>query len=174
MSVDWLDAVILLTFFWFGFTGFASGLLRSGVTLVAFVLGAFLAILLYPRLAYDLRIMIPDDTVARILAVIAIFAATGLAGQIVAVLLKPLVAVFFFGPLDGLGGLVMGLFKALILVEFALVVLVQFQSRSSVLAGLLNHSLLSSYILKDMPLLGSIIPPAFRQAVNQFISGVGG
>jgi len=174
MSVDWLDAVILLTFFWFGFTGFASGLLRSGVTLVAFVLGAFLAVLLYPRLASDLRIMIPDDTLARIFAVVAIFAATGLAGQLLAVLLKPLVAVFFFGPLDGLGGLLMGLFKALILVELALVVLVQFQSRSGVVAGLLDHSLLSAYFLKDVPLIGSIIPPAFRQAVSQFTSGLGG
>jgi uncharacterized membrane protein required for colicin V production len=173
MSVDWLDAAILLTFFWFGFTGFASGLLRSGVTLVAFALGAMLAILLYPRLASDLRIMIPDDTVARILAVVAIFAATGLAGQLLAVLLKPMVAVFFFGPLDGLGGLVLGLFKALILVELVLVLLVQFQGRLGIIGASLDHSLLAAYLLRDMPLLSSILPPAFRQAVFQFTGSAG-
>jgi uncharacterized membrane protein required for colicin V production len=172
MSVDWLDAAILLTFFWFGFTGFASGLLRSGVTLVAFFLGAVLAVLLYPRLASDLRIMVPDDTVARILALVAIFAATALAGQLVAVVLKPMVAVFFFGPLDGFGGLILGLLKAFILIEVFLVVLVQFQGRSGAVAGVLGHSLLAAYLLKDVPLLNSIVPPAFRVAVNQFVGGL--
>lgn len=173
MSVDWLDAVILLTFFWFAFTGYAAGLLRSGVTLVAFVLGAMLAIVLYPRLASDLRIMVPDDTVSRILAFVAIFAATGLAGQLIAVVLRPMIAVFFFGPLDGVGGLLLGLFKALIVVELGLVVLAQFQGRLPVLGSALDHSLLAGYLLRDVPLIGSIVPPAFRQAVNQFIGGSG-
>jgi uncharacterized membrane protein required for colicin V production len=173
MSVDWLDAAILLTFFWFGFTGFAAGLLRSGVTLLAFLLGAMLAIVLYPRLANDLRIMIPDDTWARILALVAIFAATALAGQLAAVVIKPMVAVFFFGPLDGLGGLILGLVKAFVLVELLLVVTVQFESRSGIVAGILDHSLLSTYLLRDMPLLNSILPPAFRQAVMQFTGAPG-
>ena len=173
MSVDWLDAAILLTFFWFAFTGYASGLLRSGVTLVAFVLGAMLAVLLYPRLASDLRIMVPDDTIARILAFVAIFAATALAGQLIAVVLRPMIAVFFFGPLDGLGGLLLGLLKALIVVEIALVVLAQFQGRLPILGNALDRSLLATYLLRAVPLVGSLVPPAFRQAVNQFIGGSG-
>jgi uncharacterized membrane protein required for colicin V production len=171
MNVNWLDVAILFTFFWFGFTGFASGLLRSGVTLIGFIFGAILAGLLYQRLANDLRIMIADDTVARILAVIAIFAATALAGQLIAVLIRPLVAVFFFGPFDGVGGLVLGLFKALVLLEVILVVLVQFQSRSAAVSSLLDHSLLSGYLLRDVPLLGRLVPGAFRQAVSQFANG---
>ena len=49
MNVNWLDAAILLTFFWFGFTGLAAGLLRSGVTLIAFIIGLVLAGLFYQR-----------------------------------------------------------------------------------------------------------------------------
>lgn len=168
MNVNWLDAAILLTFFWFGFTGLAAGLLRSGVTLVAFIIGLVLAGLFYQRLANDLRVMISDDTALRIISVVAIFGATALAGQLLAVLLKPVVAVFFFGPLDGLGGLVLGLVKAFVIVEVVLVVLVQLQSRSTIVSGTLGHSLLAVHFLRDVPILSGLTPPAFRQAIDQF------
>lgn len=168
MNVNLLDAAILLTFFWFGFTGLAAGLLRSGVTLIAFVLGLILASIFYPRLASDLRIMISDDTVVRIVALVAIFASTALAGQLLALLLKPVVAVFFFGPLDSVGGLVLGLLKAFIVVELALVVLVQLRSRSGLVSDTLDHSLLTVYFLKDVPLLTQLLPAGFRQAVTDF------
>lgn len=172
MNVNWLDAVILLTFFWFGFTGLAAGLLRSGVTLIAFVFGVILAGLFYQRLANDLRVMIADETVVRVVSLVAIFASTALAGQLIALLLKPLVAVFFFGPLDGLGGLVLGLFKAFIIVELVLVVLVELRSRSVIVSDALGHSLLTAYFLKDVPILGQLLPASFRQAVDQFIGSL--
>jgi uncharacterized membrane protein required for colicin V production len=171
MNVNWLDAAILLTFFWFAFTGLAAGLLRSGVTLIAFVFGVILAGLFYQRLSNDLRVMIADEAVVRIVALVAIFAATALAGQLIAIIMKPIVAVFFFGPLDGLGGLVLGVFKAFIVVELVLVVLVQFRSRSSLVSDTLTHSLLAFYLLRDVPILGHFIPAGFRNAVDQFTNG---
>jgi membrane protein required for colicin V production len=168
MNVNWLDAVILLTFFWFAFTGLAAGLLRSGVTLLAFVFGIILAGLFYQRLSNDLRVMIADETVVRIVSLVVIFAATALAGQLIAILMKPLVAVFFFGPLDSVGGLVLGIFKAFIVLELVLVALVQFRSRSSLISDTLSHSLLAFYLLRNIPILGHFIPAAFRSAVDQF------
>src|SRR5712692_5844395 len=101
MTVNWVDAAILLTFFWFGFTGLTGGLLRSGLTMVSFILGVVLAGLFYERLAGDFRVIFGDNTAVKVISLIAIFAATALAGQVLAILLKQVAAILFFGPLDG-------------------------------------------------------------------------
>jgi membrane protein required for colicin V production len=166
MNINWLDAAILLTFFWFGFTGLTAGLVRSGLTMLAFLLGVVLAGLFYQRLASDLHVIIGNETAAKVVAVLAIFGAASLAGQLLAIFLKQAVAVLFFGPLDGAGGLVLGLIKAFILVELVLIVFVTY--RYGVMTDALNHSSLASVFLDHVPVLTHILPSDFRNAVNQF------
>lgn len=166
MNVNWLDAAILLTFFWFGFTGLTAGLVRSGLTMLAFLIGVVLAGLFYERLANDLHVIISNDTAARAVAVLAIFGATSLAGQLVAIFLKQAIAVLFFGPLDGAGGLVLGLIKAFILVELVLILFVTY--RYGPMTTALDHSRLASVFLDHVPVLTNFLPSDFRNAVNQF------
>jgi len=166
MNVNWLDAAILISFLWFGFTGLTAGLVRSGLTMLAFLIGVVLAGLFYQRLASDLHVIIANDTAARIVAVIAIFAATSLAGQLLAIFLKQIVSVLFFGPLDGIGGLVLGLIKAFILVELVLILFVTY--RYGLMTDAVNHSLLAPAFLNHVPILTNLLPSDFRNAVNQF------
>ncbi|MGI8553345.1 MAG: CvpA family protein, partial [Dehalococcoidia bacterium] len=122
-GVNWLDAVILLIFFWLGFVGLTAGLLRSGVAMLAFVVGVFLAGVFYQRLALDLASVLPaktSSTIVQGLALITIFVAASLAGQLLAVSLKQVAAALFFGPLDQIGGLLFGLAEAFVLIELLL------------------------------------------------------
>src|SRR6266702_1916817 len=168
MNVNWLDAAILLTFFWFGFTGLISGLLRSGLTMLAFILGVVLAGLFYQRLANDIHVIISDDTAVKIVSLLAIFAATALAGQLLAILLKQVAAVLFFGPLDGAGGLVLGLIKALVIVEMGLILFAEFRNKVPLMSDALGHSFLAPYFLRNFPIVTRLLPSEFRDAVDTF------
>jgi membrane protein required for colicin V production len=169
MSVNWVDAAILLVFFWFGFTGLVAGLLRTGITLLSFLIGIILAGLFYQRLASDLRLIIPNEALVRVISLLAIWLATALAGQLLAAMLKQAASLFFFGPLDGLGGLMLGLAKAFILVELVLIAAVAFRGQSQFVASALSHSVLVPLFLRDLNVLVPILPGEFRDAVTQFL-----
>lgn len=166
MNVNWLDAAILLAFFWLGFTGLTAGVVRSGLTTLSFALGVILAGLFYQRLANDLSVMINDPTTDRLVALLAIFVATAFAGQILAVVLKQAASILFFGPLDGFGGLLLGLIKAFIVVEVVLIIFVTY--KVGFMTDAVNHSALASYFLKDFPFIDRLLPSDFRHAVQQF------
>lgn len=166
MGINWLDIAILIVFFWFGFTGLTSGLLRSGLTMLAFLIGVVLAGIFYQRLASDLQVIIDNTTAASMVAILAIFGATALAGQLVAIALKQTASVLFFGPLDGTGGLLLGLFKAFILVELVLILFARYHY--SFTNNALNQSVLAPYFLDHIPILTHFLPADFRQAVNHF------
>ncbi|HTE86217.1 MAG TPA: CvpA family protein [Dehalococcoidia bacterium] len=172
MSVNWVDAAILLTFFWFGFTGLAAGLLRTGITLLSFLLGIVLAGLFYQRLASDIRVIISNEALVRVISLLAIWLATALAGQLLAVVLKHAASLFFFGPLDGIGGLVLGLAKAFILVELILIAAVAFRTQSSFPADALSHSVLAPVFLRNFDFLLRLMPGEFRDAAAQFVGGL--
>jgi membrane protein required for colicin V production len=172
MTVNWVDAAILLTFFWFAFTGLASGLLRTGITLLSFLFGLILAGLFYQRLANDVRLIVSNEVAVRVISLLAIWLATALAGQLLAVLLKQTASLFFFGPLDGIGGLVLGLGKAFILVELILIAAVEFRGQSAFISDSLGHSVLVPVFLRNLNLLLRLLPPDFRDAVAAFVGNV--
>ena len=168
MTANWLDAAILFTFFWFGLTGLIAGLVRGGLTALAFIIGVILAGIFYQRLAGDLRSFISNETAVRVVAILAIFGATALAGQLLAIVLKQVFAVLFFGPLDGIGGFLLGLVKAFVVIELVLLVFVVYRDRVPFFGNALSHSLLAGYLLRDFPLLTHILPDEFSRAVVDF------
>jgi uncharacterized membrane protein required for colicin V production len=172
MSVNWVDAAILLTFFWFGFRGFAGGLLRTGVVLLSFLIGILLAGLFYQRLAGDIGLIVSNDTLVRVISLVAIWLATALAGQLLAATLKQTASFFFFGPFDGMGGLILGLLEAFIVVELVLIVAVTFRGESAFIADSLSRSALVPVLLRYFSVLVHLLPPEFQNAVAQFLGGL--
>lgn len=169
MNINWLDAAILLTFFLLGFLGLVSGLVRSGITTLALLLGVVLAGVFYQRLASDLHVFISDPTTSQIIAVLLIFLAAVLAGQLLAAALKGLIAILFFGPLDSAGGLVLGLIEAFLVVELVLIVFVLFRDRVDFMQSALANSSLAPFFLRHFPIVVHILPSEFRQAVTTFV-----
>ena len=164
--MNWLDLLILAILAWFAFAGLSAGILRESVTLLAAILGVVLAGQRYRRLADDFAIFTDNSRIASVAAFLAIFAAVFLAGQIVAVMLKRAASLLMLGPLDHLAGLAFGLLKGFVLVEAALIVFAAY--RVAVIAEAMDGSLLTPVFLDGLPILLSILPREFRNAVENF------
>ena len=164
--MNWLDFVIIGALAWFALTGLSAGILRELVTLLGVVLGVILAGLLYKQLADDLLIFPINQRTAHIAAFLAIFGAMFLAGQIVAVLLKRTAQLLLLGPIDALAGLLFGLLKGFVVVEAALILFAAY--RVGVMTEAMDGSLLTPIFLDGLPILLSVLPGEFRDAVERF------
>lgn len=164
--MNWLDLIILLTLAWFTIAGATAGLPREIVTFVAMLLGVALAGLFHERLADDLLVIIESARVARVVAFAAIFFAVLGAGQIAVVLFKNAALSLTFGPLDQSGGLVIGLLKAVVLIEAGLFLFARYQFDA--MTGAIDGSLLAPFFLRGIPFVLILLPDDFRAAVDAF------
>jgi membrane protein required for colicin V production len=167
--VNWLDFVIIGVLAWFTIAAFFSGILREAITLVAFVAGIILAGLFYRRLAEDLRLFIENDNLVNVLAFLAIFGGTVLAGQIVGILLKNIASLLLLGPLDRLLGGVFGFAKGFLLISAVLVLFATYPALG--MQSVLEGSFLVPFFLNAVPIVLNILPENFRQAVEGFSKG---
>ncbi|HEY8837988.1 MAG TPA: CvpA family protein, partial [Dehalococcoidia bacterium] len=164
-ALNWLDFAIIVTILWFAITGLTAGMLREVVTLVAVFLGVVLAGRLYARLADDIRIVHDDPRMDQLIAFIAIFGATALAGQIAGSLLKQTASLLLLGPVDRVAGLAFGLLKGLIIVELVLIAFAVFPSAMWMKTAI-DTSLLAPLFLDGAPWLLHLLPGGFRSAVH--------
>ncbi|MHB8574917.1 MAG: CvpA family protein [Dehalococcoidia bacterium] len=165
--MNWLDLIIIVTVLWFAFTGLATGLVREVVMLIASFIGVLLAGHLYLRLADDIKIIHDDPTVDRLIAFLAIFTATVLAGQIIGSLLRDVAAALLLGPFDHVGGLAFGLVKGLIIVEVILIAFAAFPA-ASWMSSALTNSLIAPVFLDGAPLLLHVLPSVFSAGAKAF------
>jgi uncharacterized membrane protein required for colicin V production len=95
-----------------------------------------------------------------------IFGAVILASQLIAMFLKTAASVLLLGLFDSIGGAFLGLFKALILVEIALIFAITFED-----LGLMNAvkgSVIAPFFLDVIPFLQHILPDKFQTAIESF------
>ena len=170
--MNWLDLVLLLTLVWFAIAGATAGLLRELVTLIAALIGVVLAGLLYDELAADILVMMDNTRSARIAGFLAIFAAVLGAGQIAAVLLKGVAMTLALGPLDRIGGLLLGLLKGIVIVEAILFLFARYHVASMVAA--MDGSLVTPFFLHGLPFVLTFLPGEFRAAVDRFPAALEG
>lgn len=164
--MNWLDFAIIVAVIWFAYAGLSMGLLREGIALVSALVGVLLAGRFYLRLANDVSIVNADPTTNQLIAFVAIFAGTVLAGQIVAAMLKGSAqSIRLDGTVDGLGGLCCGVLQGCVLVELVLIAFAAFPA-ASWMSHAIDGSLLAPVFLKGVPLLLHVLPSAVRQAVQ--------
>jgi membrane protein required for colicin V production len=168
--MNWLDAAILALVAWFTFAAFQAGFIRESVTVVAAVLGVLLAGMFYIDLADDVLLFIDSEYVARIVAFGALFAATALAGQMIALVLKPAVDFFQLGVFDQLAGAAFGFAKALVFVEVFLIVFITYPKWN--LDKAIDESFIGSLLIKNTPVLVKVLPNEFEVGVNGFRDGL--
>lgn len=166
--MNWLDAAIIVVVLWFTLSAFRTGFIREFVTIVGAVLGVALAGLFYQDLAEDVLPFIDNETVARIVAFALIFLAVMLAGQLLAMVLKPTVQILQLGIFDALAGAAFGFVKGLVLVEVFLLVFVTYPKWG--LGDAIEDSFFGSLIVDNVAVLTRILPDEFEQAVDDFTS----
>jgi membrane protein required for colicin V production len=170
VCMNWLDAVIIALFAWFTFAAFQAGFVREAVTVVAAVLGVVVAGIFYIDLADDILVFINNEQIARIVAFGALFAATALAGQMMALILKPAVDAFQLGVFDQLVGAAFGFAKALVFVEVFLVVFITYPKWG--MGDTIDQSFIGPLMIKNAPVLVQVLPDEFELGVNGFKAGV--
>ena len=164
--MNWLDGVIVVVVLWFVFSAFQAGFIREMVTVVAAVLGVVLAGFLYEDLADDVLVFIDNEQLARIIAFGVILGATALAGQMLALVLKPTVNLLQLGIFDQLVGAAFGFVKAAVFIEIFLIVFVTYPKWG--LDEAIDGSLFGSFVVKDTAVLVRVLPDEFESAVDDF------
>ena len=124
----------------------------------------------YVDLAEDVLLFIDNEYVARIVAFGVLFAATALAGQMIALVLKPAVDLFQLGVFDQLGGALFGFAKAFVFVEVFLIVFITYPKWNMDKA--IDGSFIGTIMIENTPALVKILPDEFEVSVDGFRSGL--
>lgn len=167
--MNWLDAAIIVVVLWFTFSAFQAGFIRETVTIVAAVVGVVLAGMFYKNLAEDVLLFIDSATLARIVAFGIIFGATALAGQILAMILKPTVDILQLGIFDQFAGAAFGFAKAIVFVEAFMIIFITYPKWG--LNQDIDQSFFGSMLIEKTPVLVRILPDEFQISVDDFTGG---
>ena len=164
--MNWLDGAIIVVILWFIFSAFQAGFIRETVTIVAAIIGVVLAGLFYKDLAEDVLLFIESERLARIVAFGTIFGAITLAGQMLALVMKPTITLLQLGIFDSLAGAVFGFLKAMVFVQIFLIVFVTYPRWG--LGEAIDDSFFGSLIVEEVSVLVRILPDEFEVAVDRF------
>jgi membrane protein required for colicin V production len=164
--LNWVDFIILGMLAWFAFAAFHAGLIREVVTIMGAIFAVALAGLFYTELAEDVQVTVDNEQTARIIAFGVIFGAVVLASQLVALFLKHAASLLMLGLFDSVGGAVIGLLKGFVFVEIALIAAITFESLN--LVNDVEGSALAPFFLDALPILKTILPGEFKNAVDSF------
>lgn len=124
--MTWIDAAIVVIFLFFVVTAFQGGLVREMISFAATLAGIILAGLFYDDLRDSLLGSIDNTTVASAVAFLTIFIAITVAGQLLAMVVHPMIQILQLGMMDQFLGAGFGAVKAFILIEALLIVLVTY------------------------------------------------
>ena len=164
--MNWVDIVIFVLLAWFTFAAFNAGLIREVVTILGAIAAVFLAGRFYTDLAQDVMVAVNDEQTAQIIAFAMIFGAAVLASQLIAFFLKHLASLLFLGPVDKLGGAVIGFVKGFVFVEIALITAITFPKLG--LQEAVENAALAPFFLDLLPVLKALLPREFRDAIDAF------
>jgi len=165
--LNWLDLVILVLAGVAAFTGWSVGLIRTAMSLVGTVVAIVLASRLFDAAAPIFNGMTDNEEAARILGFILVFLLVLAAAFVAGVMLKQIVKFFLLGPLDSLGGMVVGVL--LTLAGMAALLSVVQQNAVLGMEDTINESTLGSFLVDkfDVTLEGiKILPEDLSESAN--------
>lgn len=168
--MNWLDGAIIALIVWLTFSAFKVGFIRESVTIVAAILGIILAGLFYEDIAEDVLVFIDNDTLARIVGFAMVFGALILAGQMVAMILKPTVNLLQLGIFDQLAGAAFGFVKAIVFIQIFLIVFITYPKWG--LDDTIEDSVfgsLTARFVEQTPVIIQMLPDEFETQVDRFV-----
>jgi membrane protein required for colicin V production len=164
--MNWVDLLIAAVIAWTTLRGFSVGLIRQTVMLLAVVAGIFLGGMLYDDLAENLDFLIEDATTRNLVGFGAIVIGAMIAGSVLAAVLKTTASLLLLGPLDSIGGAVVGFLRGLLYVQLALIAFAVFPA-SEVASKAVDDSRLAPLFLDRLPLVEIGLPSEFANPLEQ-------
>jgi membrane protein required for colicin V production len=169
--MHWIDLIILGVLAWTTFMAFRAGLVREIIPLVAVILGAVLASRFYDNLAADIDFLVDHEPTRKFIAFVAIFVGIVVVGQIASMVLRTTATLLMLGPLDHLGGAIVGFLKGLLFVEILIFAATSFPVADGVTTAM-NDSAFAPFFIEKLPLTKSLMPNEVKLALDAFESGV--
>jgi len=164
--LNWVDFAIIAVIVWFTFASLRAGFIREAFALMGAVFGVILAGQFYERFAKDIEVFIDDARAAEVSAFIIILGATVLGAQMIALFLKRAASLLMLGPLDSLGGGVLGFVKGFVIVEALLIAAVTFPTLH--MQDDVAKSSFAGFFLNLLPILKVLLPDEFKDAIDNF------
>ncbi len=167
--MNWLDGAILALIIWLTYAAFKAGFIRETVTVVATILGVIIAGLFYEDLAEDVLLFIDNETLSRIVGFAILFGAIVMAGQMLAMILKPTVNLLQLGILDQLAGAAFGFVKAIVFIQIFLILFITYPKWG--IDETINDSVFGSQTVRmvdRVPVIVQMLPAEFEDKVDRF------
>lgn len=164
--MNWLDIAIVALVAWFTISAFQVGFIREVATLIGAALGVVVAGLYYRAFAADVLTFIDNETFARIVAFSLIFGLIALAGQFMALVLKPTVRALQLGVFDQLVGAIFGFTKAVVFVQIFIILFVTYPRWD--LDEAIEDSLFGSFIAENSETVVQVLPDEFETGLDTF------
>lgn len=164
--MNWVDLLIAGLIAWTTFRGLRTGLIRQVVWLIAVVLGIVLAGQLYDDLSANLSFVMDPGPTRDLVAFGAIVLGAVLAGIVVGEFLRTTASILMLGPIDSLGGALVGLLRGVIYVQLILVALAVFPANDTLTRGV-DESTLAPFFLDEIGFVNVGLPSEFNDPLDQ-------
>src|SRR5690606_1465532 len=164
--MNWVDLLIAAAIAWTTFRGLRTGLIRQVVWLVAVLAGLLLAGALYDDLSANLDFIIDDQTTRDLVAFVAIILGSVIAGIVLGEVLRTTARLLMLGPMDSIGGGVVGFIRGLVYAQLALLAFSVFPANET-LAKRIDESTLAPFFLDEIGFVEAILPDEFEDPMGQ-------
>jgi len=164
--MNWVDLLIAAAIAWTTFRGLRTGLIRQVVWLVAVLAGLLLAGALYDDLSANLDFVIDDQTTRDLVAFVAIILGSVIAGIVLGEVLRTTATLLMLGPMDSIGGGVVGFIRGLVYVQLALLAFAVFPANETLAKGI-DESTLAPFFLDEIGFVEAILPDEFEDPMGQ-------
>jgi len=165
--MHWIDLLIIAVVAWTTFAAFRAGLIREVVPLLSVIVGAIVASRLYDSLAADLDFVVDHEETRKFIAFVAIFVGVVVIGHVVSMMLRTAATLLMLGPLDHVGGAVVGFLKGLFFVKILIFAATSFPVADGVERAM-EDSAFASLFIENLPLMKSLMPGEVKEALDAF------
>ena len=125
---------------------------------------------LYGQLAGNIDFLGGAPEVRNLLAFVAIFAGVTVLGQVIAAMMRTASSLLFLGPIDHVGGALLGFVQGLLVVELLLFAVTTYPATPA-LARALEGSTLAPVFINRIPVFERLLPVEFRAAIQAYGAG---
>jgi membrane protein required for colicin V production len=161
-----VDIGIIAVFLFFIITAFAAGLVREVISTASVLFGAILAGLFYDDVADTLLSSIDNPTTAAVVGFLIIFLGFWLAGQLLAMVIHPVISVLQLGMFDQFLGAGFGALKGFLIIEVLLVLFVTYPRYD--IDKRIDDSQFAGIMLDVSQPVVKILPDIFEKQVDAF------
>jgi membrane protein required for colicin V production len=167
--MTWIDAAIVVIFLFFIVTAFQAGFVREVIAFASTLAGVVLAGIFYDDLRDSLFTSIDNETAASAVAFLVIFLTITTAGQLLAMVVNPVMHVLQLGMADQFLGAGFGVVKAWVLVVSVLILLVTYPIWD--MDERIAESEFATRFLEASEPITAVLPDIFQSKVDAFTDG---